>query len=883
MYKKGQVMNKEMGKTYAPQSFEDKIYKLWEENEAFKAQVESEKPKFSVMLPPPNITGQLHMGHALDSSLQDIMVRFKRLQGFDVLWLPGTDHASIATEVKVWDAMREEGFDKEKVSRDEFLKRAWQWKEQYESRIISQFKKLGNSCDWSKLRFTMDEGCNKAVTRYFVDMYNDGKIYKGERMINWCIDCKTSISDLEVEHEEKEGNLYYLKYMIEGTEEYIEVATTRPETIFGDTAVAVHPENVKYKDIIGKKVLVPIVNRAVEVIGDDYVDIEFGTGALKVTPSHDVNDFEIGVRHNLESIIAIELDGTMNHYAGKYEGMTREDCRKAVVKDLEAEGLLIKKETHMHNVGTCYRCHKAIEPMVSMQWFAKTDEVAKRGIEELNKTLYFVPQRFEKIYTAWLENIRDWCISRQLWWGHRIPAYYCQECDHTMVLDDAPTACAKCQSTNIKQDNDVLDTWFSSALWPFSTLGWPEKTELMDTYFPTSTLVTGYDIIFFWVARMVFASLYNLDCMPFKDVLIHGLVRDEQGRKMSKSLGNGVDPLDIIEEYGADALRYMLITGNTPGNDQRFLIKRVEGARNFANKLWNASRFVIQGVDSFDDNIDELKELALADKWILTRLAEVSKIVFDSADSYEYAIGGTQLYEFIWNEYCDWYIELAKIRLYGEDEQAKKDVQKVLIYVLKKILMLLQPYMPFITQEIYSYMSDDILMNQLWEKLDDKHSYEEAKQNMDLIMDAIKAIRNARQEMDIKPSKKAKLYVYSANNDIYLNNDDYFKQLASVSEIEGLASDNAPSEDTLNAITKHAKLYVPADELIDYQKEFDRLSKEEKKLHGEIARIEGKLSNQGFTSKAPEQVIAKEKEKLVEYKKMLEDVEASLLKIKNKL
>ncbi len=876
-------MTREMGKTYEPQSFEDKIYKLWEDNEAFKAQIESEKPKFSVMLPPPNITGQLHMGHALDSSLQDIMVRFKRLQGYDVLWLPGTDHASIATEVKVWDAMRDEGFVKEEVSRDKFLERAWQWKEKYESTILSQFKKLGNSCDWSRLRFTMDEGCNKAVTRYFVDMYNDGKIYKGERMINWCIDCKTSISDLEVEHEEKDGNLYYLKYMIEGTEEYIEVATTRPETIFGDTAVAVHPENAKYKNLIGKKVIVPIVNRAVEVIGDDYVDIEFGTGALKVTPSHDVNDFEIGARHNLESIIAIELDGTMNHYAGKYEGMTREECRKAVVKDLEAEGLLIKKETHTHNVGTCYRCHQAIEPMVSMQWFAKTDEVAKRGIEELNKTLYFVPQRFEKIYTAWLENIRDWCISRQLWWGHRIPAYYCQECDHTMVLDNAPTACEKCQSTNIKQDEDVLDTWFSSALWPFSTLGWPEKTELMDTYFPTSTLVTGYDIIFFWVARMVFASLYNLDCMPFKDVLIHGLVRDEQGRKMSKSLGNGVDPLDIIDEYGADALRYMLITGNTPGNDQRFLIKRVEGARNFANKLWNASRFVIQGVDSFDDNIDEIKELDLADKWILTRLAEVSKIVFDSADSYEYAIGGTQLYEFIWNEYCDWYIELAKIRLYGEDEQAKKDVQKVLIYVLKKILMLLQPYMPFITQEIYSYMSDDILMNKLWKKLDDKHKYEEAKQQMDLIMDAIKAIRNARQEMDIKPSKKAKLYVYSADNNIYLNNDTYFKQLASVSEIEGLDTDTVPSEDTLNAITKHAKLYVPADELIDYQKEFDRLSKEEKKLHGEIARIDGKLSNQGFVGKAPEAVIAKEKEKLAEYKKMLEDVEASLAKIKGKL
>lgn len=876
-------MKNEMGKTYEPRSFEDEIYKMWEEKESFKADTKSTKEKFSIVLPPPNITGQLHMGHALDGSLQDVMVRFKRLQGFDVLWLPGTDHASIATEVKVWEALAEEGFKKEEVSRERFLERAWQWKEMYESRILSQMKKLGNSCDWSKLRFTMDEGCNKAVTRYFVDMYRDGLIYKGERMINWCVDCETSISDLEVEHEEKDGNLYYLKYMLEGSEEYIEVATTRPETIFGDTAVAVNPANPKYKNMIGKQVCVPICGRVVEVIGDDYVDIEFGTGALKVTPAHDVNDFEIGERHGLESIRVLELDGTMNQHAGKYEALSREECRKQVVKDLEEAGLLLKKEPHKHSVGTCYRCHKNIEPMVSLQWFAKTDEVAKRGIEELNKTLFFVPQRFEKTYTNWLENIKDWCISRQLWWGHRIPAYYCDDCDHMMVLDEPPAKCSSCGSERIRQDEDVLDTWFSSALWPFSTLGWPEKTEDMDAYFPTSTLVTGYDIIFFWVARMVFASLYNLDVMPFKDVLIHGLVRDDKGRKMSKSLGNGVDPLEIIDRYGADALRFMLISGNTPGNDQRFQMERVEAARNFANKLWNASRFVMMGVDSFDDKIEEIGQLDLADKWILTGLYELSEETFKLADAYEYSIAASQLYEFIWNEYCDWYIELAKIRLYGEDEEAKKDVQRVLIFVLKKILLLLQPYMPFITQEIYSHLSNSVLMNETWIDLNQNLVFPDAKEEMELVMEAIKAIRNARQEMDIKPSKKAKLYVDSLDNEIYRKNEAYFKQLASVSEIESLAEGELLREDSLNAITRHAKLYIPADELIDYQKEFDRLSKDEKKLQVEIARIEGKLANQGFVSKAPAEVIAKEKEKLAEYQKMLEDTLASLDKVKEKL
>lgn len=877
------MIEREMGKTYEPHSFEDDIYKAWEDSDAFKPNPKSDKKRFSVVLPPPNITGQLHMGHALDHSIQDVMCRFKRLQDYDVLWLPGTDHASIATEVKVWDALREEGVDTDKVNREDFLKRAWQWKDEYEGRIIGQMKKLGSSTDWSRLRFTMDEGCNKAVTSYFVKMYRDGLIYRGERMINWCVDCGTSLSDQEVEHEDKDGAFYHVKYMLEDGSDYLTIATTRPETILGDTAVAINPADERFKGFAGKNVIVPIVDRLVPIIEDEYVDLETGTGALKVTPSHDVNDFAIGERHDLESICVIDLDGKMSNETGKYAGMTREQCRKEIVKDLDEMNLLLKVVPHNHSVGCCYRCHKEIEPMVSEQWFANMDSAAKRGLEGLNKDLFFVPKRFDKVYTMWLEGIRDWCISRQLWWGHRIPAYYCDDCGHVMVDYEMPHSCENCGSKNLRQDEDVLDTWFSSALWPFSTMGWPDDAEDLQKYYPTSVLVTGYDIIFFWVARMVFAGLYNTDKMPFDEVVIHGLVRDHLGRKMSKSLGNGVNPLEVIEKYGADALRFMLITGNIPGNDQRYQVERVEAARNFANKLWNAARFVLMGVEDIAGDINSIGDLEIADEWILARLGEVSERVFEAADKHDYAYGGSMLYEFVWNEYCDWYIEIAKIRLYGDDVAAKKNVEKVLIFVLKKILMLLQPYMPFITQEIYSYMEDAMLMNEVWEDLPDFSGYEESKQKMQAIMEAVKSIRNARQEMDIAPSKKAKLFVYSGIGNVFLDNSSYFVQLASVSQIDLLAEDSAPDGDMIVAITKDGKFYIPADDLIDYKKEADRLGKECQKLNSEIQRIEAKLSNQGFVGKAPETVVEGERKKLREYQSMLQDAKKGLEKVESKL
>ncbi len=873
----------EMGKTYSPKDFEEKIYKKWEETNSFVADAKSEKEKFSIVLPPPNITGQLHMGHALDQSLADVLCRFKRMQGYEVLWLPGTDHASIATEVKVWDAMREEGVDVKAVSRDEFMARAYEWKEKYVDRITNQMKRLGNSNDWSRLRFTMDEGCNKAVNKYFIENYEKGKIYKGSRMINWCVSCGTSLSDAEVEHEEKDGNFYHIKYFVKGTDDYLEIATTRPETLLGDTAVAVNPNDERFTSYIGKTVIVPVVNREVPVIADDYVDLETGTGALKITPSHDVNDHAIGGRHNLEEICVISLDGTMNEEAGKYSKMTREECRKAIVKELKEFDLLVKIVPHKHNVGTCYRCHKVIEPMVSEQWFMNMDEVAKRGLEILNKDFKFVPKRFEKVYINWLENIRDWCISRQLWWGHRIPAYYCDTCGKTYVAEVMPEKCA-CGCTAFTQDEDVLDTWFSSALWPFSTMGYPNNTEDMKAFYPTDVLVTGYDIIFFWVARMVFAALSQTDKAPFDRVLIHGLVRDEQGRKMSKSLGNGIDPLEVIEKYGADALRFMLITGNTAGNDQRFQFERVEAARNFANKLWNASRFVLMGVSSFDDVIKEDDELTLSDKWILTRLSEVSEKVFDFAEKLDFGLGGDVLYDFVWNEYCDWYIEISKIRLYGDDEKAKRTAEKVLIYVLKKILKLLEPYMPFITEEIYSMIGDDILMNKVFEKVDEKYLDTQSVENMTILMDAIRSIRNVRSELDVPPSKKATIYVYSADyKEVFKENANYMMFLASSSEVNILENDIEPDFDHVVAVTSKAKIYIPSDDIIDYKKEFDRLSREKEKLNKEISRLEGKLSNPSFTDKAPKAVVDKEREKLENYSKMMSDVLEGLEKISSKV
>ncbi len=877
------MANIEMGKTYSPSEFEEKIYKLWEDNGCFIANAKSEKPKFSIVLPPPNITAQLHMGHAFDHTLQDVLCRFKRMTGHEVLWLPGTDHASIATEVKVWDAMREEGIDVDKVSREEFLKRANQWKEKYVARITKQMKRIGNSCDWSRQRFTMDEGCNKAVNKYFVENYEKGLIYKGSRMINWCVGCGTSISDAEVEHEEKEGNFYHLKYMIKGTDEFLEIATTRPETLLGDTAVAVNPTDERFKDVIGKTVIVPIVNREVPVVADAYVDLETGTGALKITPSHDVNDYAIGERHDLESICVISLDGTMNENADKYQGMTREQCRKEIVSQLKDENLLVKIVPHNHNVGTCYRCHKVVEPMVSEQWFMNMDEVAKRGLDILNKEFKFVPQRFEKIYVNWLEGIRDWCISRQLWWGHRIPAYYCDDCNKTHVALEMPKSCS-CGSSKFTQDEDVLDTWFSSALWPFSTMGYPEKTDDLEAFYPTNVLVTGYDIIFFWVARMVFAGLSQTDKAPFDSVLIHGLVRDEKGRKMSKSLGNGIDPLEVIDKYGADALRFMLITGNTPGNDQRFQFERVEAARNFANKLWNASRFVIMGVSSFDSDINSDDKLTLSDKWILTRLDAVSKKVFDYAEKLDFGAGGDVLYDFVWNEYCDWYIETSKIRLYGEDENAKKTAEKVLMYVLKKILKLLEPFMPFITEEINSLISDNILMNEVFEPVKAEFLDENAVNEMQVLMDAIRSMRNARNELDVPPSKKAKAYIYTKDyKNCFAENSSYLIFLASCNEVIMLDEDKEPEFDNIVAVTSTCKIYIPSDDIIDYKKEFDRLSKEKVKLDKEISRLEKKLSNKAFTDKAPQAVVDKENEKLENYQKMMNDVLLGIKKIESKL
>ncbi len=877
------MANIEMGKTYSPSEFEQKIYKMWEDKSCFVADAKSEKPKFSIVLPPPNITGQLHMGHALDHILQDVLCRFKRMTGHEVLWLPGTDHASIATEVKVWDKMRDEGVDVSKVSREEFLEKATEWKEKYIARITSQMKRLGNSTDWSRLRFTMDEGCNKAVNKYFVENYEKGLIYRGERMINWCVCCGTSLSDAEVEHEEKDGNFYHVKYMLKDSDEYLEIATTRPETLLGDTAVAVNPNDDRFKDFVGKTVIVPIVDREIPVIADDYVDLETGTGALKITPSHDVNDHAIGERHNLESISVIELDGTMSKNTGKYSGYTREKCRKDIVTELESKGLLVKIVPHVHNVGTCYRCHQVVEPMVSEQWFMNMDEVAKRGLEILNKEFKFVPTRFEKIYQNWLENIRDWCISRQLWWGHRIPAYYCDDCGKTHVSETTIIVCS-CSSKNIRQDEDVLDTWFSSALWPFSTMGYPEDTDDMKAFYPTDVLVTGYDIIFFWVARMVFAGLSQTDKAPFDRVLIHGLVRDEKGRKMSKSLDNGIDPLEVIEKYGADALRFMLITGNTPGNDQRFQFERVEAARNFANKLWNASRFVIMGVSSFETDLDSSDELTLSDKWILTRLDEVSEKVFDYAEKLDFGASGDLLYDFVWNEYCDWYIELSKIRLYGENETHKRTAEKVLIYVLKKILKLLEPYMPFITEEISSLMSNNILMNEIYKPVDTSFIDKSSIKNMEILMDSIRSIRNVRNELDVPPSRKAKAYIYTENNkSLFDDNKEYLINLASCSEVIILENDSEPDFDTVVAVTGEAKIYIPSDDIIDYKKEFERLNKEKLKLDKEIARIVGKLSNKSFTDKAPQAVVDKEKEKLEGYEKMLSDVMEGLKKVENKL
>lgn len=854
-------MRKDIAKQYDPAQVEDRIYDSWLKGNYFHAACDPEKTPYTIVIPPPNITGQLHMGHALDNTLQDILIRWRRMEGYDTLWLPGTDHASIATEAKIVEAMREEGISKEDIGREGFLERAWEWKEKYGGRIIEQLKKLGASCDWERERFTLDEGCNKAVNEVFVRLYEKDLIYRGERIINWCSDCLTAISDAEVEHEEKEGSFWHINYPLADGSGSVSLATTRPETMLGDTAVAVNPNDPRYKDIIGKNVILPLVNREIPVVADDYVEIDFGTGVVKITPAHDPNDFEVGLRHNLPILNVMTDDGKMNENAGsRYEGLDRYECRKLIIKDLEAEGLLIKQEPMQHNVGTCHRCHTVVEPRVSLQWFVKMEPLAEPALEAVkNGKTKFVPERFEKIYYHWMENIKDWCISRQLWWGHRIPAWYCADCGEITVSRETPPACVKCGSSNIEQDPDTLDTWFSSALWPFSTLGWPDDTDDLRHFYPTNTLVTGYDIIFFWVARMIFSGIEQMGETPFNTVLIHGLVRDAQGRKMSKSLGNGVDPLDVIEKYGADALRFTLATGNSPGNDMRFMDDKVEASRNFANKIWNASRFILMNLDE-DESAPYIPEnLSLEDKWILNKFNNLVKSVTESLENFELGIAVGNLYDFIWDELCDWFIELCKIRLQSEGEE-KNTAKAVLVYVMSNTLKLLHPFMPFITEEIWQALphEGESIMVSDWCKYSEELHFPQEEIEMERIMKAIRAIRNRRAEMNVPPSKKAQLYIATAHSETFTQGIAFMQRLASASEIE--VGESFEIEGAVNVVTEDATLYIPMAELIDFEQEKKRLSKELETAQKELDRTNAKLSNAGFLAKAPENVVAGQKE-----------------------
>ena len=886
-------MEKNLDKTYDPKKFEDRIYDMWEKSGAFRAECDPDKKPFTIVMPPPNITGQLHMGHALDQTLQDVLTRFKRLQGYSALWLPGSDHASIATEVKVVNRIREEeGLEKEDLGREEFLKRAWAWKKEFGGKITKQCRKLGDSCDWSRERFTMDEGCNKAVNHFFVRLYEKGLIYKGNRLINWCPECGTSLSDAEVEHEDKNGMYWYFRYPAADGGEGIIVATSRPETMFGDVAIAVHPSDERYKDMVGKNVILPLVGKEIPIVADPYPDPEKGTGAVKITPAHDPNDFEVGQRNDLENISCINPDATMNSLAGKYEGMDRYECRKAWVKDLEEAGYLVKTEEKVIPVGECYRCRTVVEPMLSDQWFVKMEELAKPAIEAAKSgALQHVPERFEKTYLHWLEEIRDWCISRQLWWGHRIPAYYCQDCGELMVAETAPHQCSKCGSTNIKQDEDVLDTWFSSALWPFSTLGWPEETEDLKYFYPTDVLVTGYDIIFFWVVRMVFSALETTGEVPFKYVYVHGLVRDAQGRKMSKSLGNGIDPLEIIDQYGADALRFMLTTGITPGNDMRFKTDKLESARNFANKLWNASRFVIMNLQDEDGSFREMADLtdlnsaALQDedKWMISRVNDAVKYITETMEKFDLALAGQRAYDLIWNEFCDWYIEIVKGRLYGDDEQDKMVARAVLVKVLKDMLRLLHPFMPYITEEIWAYLPkeeasadnpDNFLIKESWPIYSEELAFPEETEKLEMAMAVIKSIRNIRAEADAAPSRKLTAVILCADGKepVVRAGERYITKIANITDITFAASKADVPEEVMSAVVAGAEIFIPLDDIMDYEAELDRLRKEKKKLEGEVKRVVGKLSNEGFIKKAPEKVINEEKAKQVKYEEMLAKV-----------
>ena len=881
-------MNKELAKTYDPKGIEGRLYSKWEEKKYFHAEVDKSKTPFTIVIPPPNITGKLHMGHALDNTMQDILIRYKRMQGYNALWQPGTDHASIATEVKIIDALKAEGIDKRDLGREKFLERAWQWKKEYGGTIISQLKKLGSSCDWDRERFTMDDGCNDAVNEVFVKMYNKGYIYKGSRIVNWCPICKTSISDAEVEYEEQAGHLWHIKYPVidvDGTvskTEFIEFATTRPETMLGDTAVAVNPDDERYKSFKGKKVLLPIVNRELPIVEDSYVDMEFGTGVVKITPAHDPNDFEVGRRHNLEVINILNDDATINANGGKFAGMDRYEAREAIVKELDEMGLLVKIEDYSHNVGTHDRCHTTVEPMVKAQWFVKMDELIKPAVKAVKDgDIKLIPPRMEKTYFNWTDNIRDWCISRQLWWGHRIPAYYCDECGEVVVSKEAPTVCPKCGKTHFTQDPDTLDTWFSSALWPFETLGWPNETEDLKYFFPTDVLVTGYDIIFFWVIRMIFSSYENMGTFPFKTVLFHGLVRDSQGRKMSKSLGNGIDPLDIIENYGADALRLTLITGNAPGNDMRFYNERVENSRNFANKVWNASRFIMMNME--DGEKSAIHQPAPAglepvDKWIISKLNNTIKEVTDNMDHFELGIAVQKVYDFIWDEFCDWYIEMVKPRLYNSDD---KESHKAALWTLQTVLInalkLLHPYMPFITEEIFCTLQDEeeSIMISEWPVYKDEWNYASDEKAIETIKEAVRGIRNVRTQMNVAPSRKAKVFVVSDSDevlDIFTTGKLFFESLAYASESVCQKNKDGIADDAVSVVLAEATVYIPFSDLVDISAEIERLTKEQKKLEGELKRSQNMLSNEKFLAKAPADKIAEEKEKQQKYQQTYDQI-----------
>ena len=878
-------MSKELAKTYDPKSIEDRLYQKWEENKYFHAEVDRSKKPFTIVMPPPNITGQLHMGHALDNTMQDILIRYKRMQGCNALWQPGTDHASISTEVKVIESLKAQGIDKKDLGRDGFLEKVWEWKEEYGGRIVKQLKKMGSSADWDRERFTMDEGCSRAVQEVFIKLYEKGLIYKGSRIVNWCPVCKTSISDAEVEHEEQDGFFWHINYPVKGEEgRFVEIATTRPETLLGDTAVAVNPEDERYQDIIGKTLILPLVGREIPVVADHYVDKEFGTGCVKITPAHDPNDFEVGKRHNLPEINVLNDDATINKNGGKYEGMDRYEARKLMVKELEEQGLLVKVVPHSHNVGTHDRCNTTVEPMVKQQWFVKMDELIQPAVKAVkNGDITLLPERMEKIYFNWTDNIRDWCISRQLWWGHRIPAYYCTDCGELVVAKENPGTCPKCGCAHMIQDEDTLDTWFSSALWPFSTLGWPDQTEELSYFYPNDVLVTGYDIIFFWVIRMIFSGYEQMGEKPFHTVLFHGLIRDSQGRKMSKSLGNGIDPLEVIEKYGADALRLTLITGNAPGNDMRFYWERVESSRNFANKIWNASRFIMMNLEEGTLAEPSLSELAMEDRWILSKVNRLAKDVTENMDKFELGIAVQKVYDFIWDEFCDWYIEISKTRTFRKEENPES--AQVAMWTLKTVLIqalkLLHPYMPFITEEIFCTLQEEeetIMLSQ-WPEYRKEWNFPEAEEAVEHVKDLVKGIRNTRAEMEVPPSKKAKVFIVTeeaALKDTFQTMQNAYRALAGASEIRVQTNRDGIGEDAVSVVIPGAAVYLPLEDLVDFEKEKERLLKEKERLAKELSRSRGMLSNEKFMSKAPEAKVREEKEKLAKYEKMMAQVQERL-------